>query len=64
MTAKALSLHTDQVSNAEACLSLTISNLLIQLTKSQRELFAQCMLHAANSTHPQLSQFEHTRVPT
>ena len=43
---------------------LTISKLLIQLTESQRELFAQCMLHAANSNHPHLSIFEHTRVPT
>ena len=64
LTAKAFSLHTEQVSNAEAWFSLTISNLLIQLTESQRELFAQCMLHAANSKHPQLSIFGHTRVPT
>ena len=64
LTAKAFSLHTKQVSNAEAWFSLTISNLLIQLTESQRELFAQCMLHAANSKHPQLSIFEHTGVPT
>ena len=64
LTAKAFSLHTEQVSNAEAWFSLTISNLLIQLTKSQRELFAQCMLHAANSKHPQLSIFGHTCVPT
>ena len=64
LTAKAFSLHTEQVSNAEAQFSLTISNLLIQLTESQRELFAQCMLHAANSKHPHLSIFEHTRVPT
>ena len=64
LTAKAFSLHTEQVSNAEARFSLTISNLLIQLTESQRELFAQCMLHAANSKHPHLSIFEHTRVPT
>ena len=64
LTAKAFSLHTDQVSNAEARFSLTISNLLIQLTESQRELFAQCMLHAANSKHPHLSIFEHTCVPT
>ena len=63
LTAKAFSLHTEQVSNAEAQFSLTISNLLIQLTESQRELFAQCMLHAANSKHPHLSIFEHTRVP-
>ena len=54
LTAEAFSLHTEQVSNAEAWFSLTISNLLIQLTESQRELFAQCMLHAANSKHPQL----------
>ena len=64
LTAKAFSLPTEQVSNAEARFSLTISQLLIQLTESQRELFAQCMLHAANSKHPQLSIFEHTRVPT
>ena len=64
LTARAYSLHTEQVSNAEAWFSLTISNLLIQLTESQRELFAQCMLHAANSKHPHLSIFEHTRVPT
>ena len=64
LTAKAFSPHTEQVSNAEARFSLTISQLLIQLTESQRELFAQCMLHAANSKHPQLSIFEHTRVPT
>ena len=64
LTAKAFSLHTEQVSNAKACFSLTISYLLIQLTESQRELFTQCMLHAANSKHPQLSVFEHTRVPT
>ena len=64
LTAKAFSLHTEQVSNAETWFSLTISNLLIQLTESKRELFAQCMLHAANSKHPQLSMFEHTRVPT
>ena len=60
LTAKAFSLPTEQVSNAEAWFSLTISNLLIQLTESQRELFAQCMLHAANSKHPQLSIFGHT----
>ena len=64
LTAKAFSLPTEQVSNAEARFSLIISQLLIQLTESQRELFAQCMLHAANSKHPQLSIFEHTRVPT
>ena len=64
LTAKAFSLHTEQVSNEEAWFSLTISNLLIQLTESQRELFAQCMLHAANSKHLQLSIFGHTRVPT
>ena len=64
LTAKAFSLHTEQVSNAEAWFSLTISNLLIQLTESQRELFAQCMLHAANSKHPHLSIFKHTHVPT
>ena len=64
LTTKAFPLHTEQVSNAEAWFSLTISNLLIQLTESQRELFAQCMLHAANSKHPQLSIFEHTHVPT
>ena len=63
-TAKAFSLHTEQVSNAEAWFSLSILNLLIQLTESQRELFAQCMLHAANSKHPQLSIFGHTHVPT
>ena len=40
LTAKAFSLHTEQVSNAEAWFSLSISNLLIQLTESQRELFA------------------------
>ena len=64
LTAKAFSLHTEQVTNAEAWFSLTISNLLIQLTESQRDLFAQCMLHAANSKHPQQSIFEHTCVPT
>ena len=64
LTAKAFSLHTEQVLNADASFSLTILNLLIQLTKSQRELFAQCMHHAANSKHPQLSIFGHTRVPT
>ena len=64
LTAKAFSLHSEQVSNAEAWFSLTISNLLIQLTESQRKLFAQCMLHAANSKHPQLSIFKHTHVPT
>ena len=64
LTAKAFSLHTEQVSNAEALFSLTISNLLIQLTKSQRKLFAQRMLDAVNSKHPQLSIFGHTRVPT
>ena len=52
LTAKAFSLHTEQVSNAEAWFSQTISNLLIQLTESQRELFDQCILHAANSKHP------------
>ena len=36
LTAKAFSLHAEQVSNAEARFSLTISNLLIQLTESQR----------------------------
>ena len=64
LTTKAFSLRTEQVSNAEALFSLTISNLLIQLTESQRELFAQCMLHAANSKHPQLSIFGHTCIPT
>ena len=64
LTTKAFSLHTEQVSNAEARFSLTISNLLIQITESQRELFAQCMLNAANSNYPHLSIFEHTRVPT
>ena len=64
LTAKTFSLHTEQVSNAEAWFSLAISNLLIQLTESERELLAQCMLNAANSKHPQLSIFEHTHVPT
>ena len=64
LTAKAFSLHTEQVTNAEARFSLTISNLLIQLTESQKELFAQCMLHEANSKHAHLSIFKQTRVPT
>ena len=64
LTAKAFSLHAEQLLNAEARFSLTISNLLIQLTESQRELFALCMLQAANSKHPHLSIFEHTHVPT
>ena len=64
LTAKAFSLHTEQVSNAEARFLLIILNLLIQLTESQRELFAQCMLNAANSKHPQLSIFGHTSDPT
>ena len=64
LTAKAFSLHTEQVSNAGAWFPLTILNLLIQLTESQRELFAQCMPHAANSKHPLLSIFGHTCVPT
>ena len=64
LTAKAFSLHTEQVLNAEAWFSQTILSLLIQLTESQRELFAQCMLHADNSKHPQLSILGHTRVPT
>ena len=64
LTAKAFSLHTQQVTNEEARFLLTISSLLIQLTRSQRELFAQCMIHAANSKHPQLSIFGHTCVPT
>ena len=64
LTAKAFSLHTEQVSNAQAWFSLAISNLLIQLTESQRELFAQCMLHAGNSKHLHLSIFDHTHVPT
>ena len=37
---------------------------MIQLAKSQRELFAQCMIHEANSKHPQPSIFGHTCVPT
>ena len=64
LTAKSFSLHTEQVSYAEAWFSLTILNLLIQLTESQRELFAQRMPHVANSKHPQLSIFGHTCVPT
>ena len=64
LTAKAFSLHTEQVLNAEAWFSLTISNLLIQLAELQRELFAQCMLHAANSKRMQLSIFGHTCIPT
>ena len=64
LTAKAFSLHTEQVSIAEAWCSLTISNLLIQLTELQRELFAHCMLHVANTKHPQLSIFGHTHFPT
>ena len=64
LTAKAFSLHTEQVSNAKAWFSLTILNLLIQLTELQRELFAQCMVYAANSKHLQLSIYGHTCVPT
>ena len=64
LTAKAFSLPTQQVTNEEARFSLTISSLLIQLTESQRELFAECMLQAANSKHPKLSIFGNTCVPT
>ena len=60
LTANAFSLPTQQVTNEEARFSLTISSLLIQLTESQRELFAECMLQAANSKHPELSIFGNT----
>ena len=64
LTVKAFSLHNQQVNNEETRFSLTVSSLLIQWTESQRELFAQCMLHVANSKHPQLSIFGHIHVPT
>ena len=51
LTAKSFSLHTEQVLNAEAWFLLTILNLSIQLSEPQRELFAQFMLHVANSKH-------------
>ena len=54
LTANAFSLPTQQVTNEEARFLLTISSLLIQLTESQRELFTECMLQAANSKHPEL----------
>ena len=63
-TAKAFSLHTQQVTNEEARFLLTILSLLIQLTKLQRYLFAQCILHAASTKLPQLSIFGNTHVPT
>ena len=46
LTTKAFSLRTEQVSNAEAWFSLTISNLLIQLTESQRDV---CSVYATCS---------------
>ena len=64
LTANAFSLPIHQVTNEEARFSLTISSLLIQLTESQRELFADCILQAANSKHPELSIFGNTHVPT
>ena len=64
LTANAFSLPIDQVTNEEARFSLTISSLFMQLTESQRELFAECMLQAANSKHPELSIFGNTHVPT
>ena len=64
LTATAFSLPTQPGTNEEARFLLTSLSLLIQLTKSQRELFAECMLKAANSKHPLLSIFGNTRVPT
>ena len=45
LTAKAFSLHTEEVSNAEVWFSLTILNLFIQLTKKQKNcLLSVCSM--------------------
>ena len=54
----------NEITNDEARFSLLISSLLVQLTESQRQLFAECMLLAANAKDPDLSIFKRTRVPT
>ena len=64
LTAKSFALPTHQVTNEEARFSLTISSMLIQLTESQREMFADSMLRAANRRHPQLSILGNTCVAT
>ena len=64
LTAKAFSLLVDEVTTEEARFSLTISSLLLQLTKEQQALLGECMLQAANSKDSGLSIFKKTRVPT
>ena len=52
------SLSVDEVTTEEACFSLTISSLLLQLTKEQHALLGGCMLQAANSKDSGLSVFK------
>ena len=58
LTAKAFSLSVDEVTTEEARFSLTISSLLLQLTKEQQALLGECMLQAANSKDSGLSIFK------
>ena len=64
LTAKAFELPVDEVTIEEAQFTLTITSLLLQLTETQRELLAECMLQAVNSKDEQLSIFKRTRPPT
>ena len=49
LTAKEFSLFVDEVTTEEVHFSLTISSLLLQLTKEHQALLDECMLQAANS---------------
>ena len=55
LTAKAFCLLVDEVTTEEACFSLTITSLLLQLTKEQQALLGECMLQAVNSKDSGLS---------
>ena len=60
LTAKAFSLLVDEVTTEEAHFSLTISSLLLQLTKEQQALLGECMLQVANSKDSGLSVLKNT----
>ena len=64
LTAKAFNVPLEEVTDAEAHFALLISNLLLQLSESQRRLLAECLLHATNSGSKELSIFKKSRVPT
>ena len=64
LTARAFAVPLDKVTLQESEFSILLSSLLIELTERQRELLAEILLLAGNSSSKDLSIFQSTRLPT